>query len=91
MMIRAHEPFRELTTSSEVIDAVGGTAAAAALAATASPTGICSLPSVSNWRSSGRLPPYTFLVFTNELATRGFRASSMLWGIAPVRERNTAS
>ena len=84
MAIRSPSEFIDLETSSEVIDALGGTSAAAALASPGAPGGVCSLPSVSNWRVSGRLPPYTFLLFTTALNGRGYRAPSMLWGIAPV-------
>ena len=82
-MIRGSSQFIDLTTSSEVIDALGGTSAAAELASQGAPGGVCSLPSVSNWRRAGRLPSYTFLLFTVELNARGYRAPSMLWGIAP--------
>lgn len=66
-----------LKTAGEVIDVVGGTAAAARL------TG-GSMGSVSNWRASGRLPPTTFLIFQFALSLKGAIAPSMLWGIRPV-------
>src|SRR4051794_6965420 len=96
MAIRDSSQFTDLTTSSEVIDALGGTSAAATLASRGAPGGFCSLPSVSNWRSAGRIPPYTFLLFTTELIARGYRASPMLWSIAPTarvepRETSTAA
>jgi hypothetical protein len=92
MVIRASEPLKILTTSGEVIDAVGGTAAAARLATTALPSGkTCSLQSVTNWRANGSLPPYTFLVYSAELKKLGYQAASTLWGIAPALEDSTAS
>lgn len=66
-----------LLTASDVIDAVGGTAAAAAL------THQRSLSNVSNWRATNRLPPKTYLQFSAELSARGLSASPTLWGIAP--------
>lgn len=66
-----------LNTASEVIDAVGGTAAAARL------TG-ASMGSVTNWRAAGRMPATYFLVFQLALAEQGFAAPSMLWGIRSV-------
>jgi hypothetical protein len=89
MVIRSPAQFIDLATASEVIDALGGTSAAAALASQGAPGGFCSLPSVSNWRSSGRLPSYTFLLFTVALNARGYRAPSMLWSIAPVPDPAT--
>lgn len=90
-MIRGSAQFTDLATSSEVIDALGGTAATAALASPGAPRGVCSLQSVTNWRSAGRLPAYTFLLFTTALNARGYRAPSMLWGIAPVGGAATRS
>jgi hypothetical protein len=85
MVIRS-TALRELTTASEVIDGLGGTAKTAALAAPFSPKRTCSLQSVTNWRGNGRLPPYTFLVFKAELEARGFLAPPTLWSIAPAPE-----
>jgi hypothetical protein len=66
----------ELKTSSEVIDAVGGTTAAQKLTRKKTPQVI------TNWRRNGRLPPDTYLQFQTELARLGLRASPALWGIA---------
>jgi hypothetical protein len=85
MVIRSG-PLLDLTTASEVIDALGGTAKTATLAAPFSPKRTCSLQSVTNWRSNGRLAPYTFLIFKTELEARGFSAPPMLWSIAPAPE-----
>jgi hypothetical protein len=64
-------------TASDVIDGVGGTAAAARL------TRQRSLSNVSNWRATNRLPPSTYLILTEALAALGKSAPSTLWGIAP--------
>lgn len=63
-----------LTTADEVIDAVGGTLKASRLAR-------ASMPSVSGWRATGRLPSRTFLRFTRALAAQGNSAPPGLWGI----------
>lgn len=65
---------RELQSASEVIDALGGTAATARLTDRRA-------QHVSNWRKTGRLPPDTFLVLKTELNERNCRASPELWGI----------
>jgi hypothetical protein len=85
MMIRSSTDLKELTTASAVIDAVGGTVAAQKL------TQRRFMQSISNWRSSGRLPPDTFLIFSEELVARGFRAPSTLWGITPAGDGVSAS
>jgi hypothetical protein len=72
-----------LNSADEVIDAVGGTAAAARLVA-------ASIASVSNWRARDRLPPRTFLLFEEALDVVGAAASSTLWGIDPPRGARAA-
>lgn len=71
MMIR---PTTILQTADDVIDALGGTGAVAAL------TG-ASIASVSNWRANGRLPPRTFLIVTAALTEIGATAPAALWSI----------
>lgn len=61
-------------TVDQVINTVGGTAAAARLVR-ASPA------SVSNWRAAGRLPSRTFLIFREALAALGATAPAALWSI----------
>jgi len=85
-MIRRSSELKVLGTSGEVIDALGGTSNTARIAASVSPSG-CSPQRVTNWRGSGRLAPFTFLIFTDELTARGFRAPPELWGIKPPPER----
>lgn len=69
---------RELTNARDIIAAMGGNQAVATL------TGR-TMQSVSNWKSDG-LPSKTFLIMTEVLAKRGYRASPKLWGIDPVEE-----
>jgi hypothetical protein len=57
-----------------VIDALGGTAAAAALAGR---TG----PAASNWRATGRIPAEFFLIFAAALARVGKAADPSVYGI----------
>lgn len=78
MTIRSDDASNILETSSQVIDAVGGTTAAAQLADS-------SPQSVNNWRRSGRLAGDTFLIFSEELKERGLRAPLALWGMKPSR------
>lgn len=68
------KPLAVLHSADDVIDAVGGTSAAARLAR-------ASIASVSNWRNAGRLPPRTFLIFRRALAVIGAAAPAALWGI----------
>jgi hypothetical protein len=83
MVIRAQQRPAELTTASDVIDAVGGTGCAQKLTQKKTPQ------VVVNWRSTGRLPPDTFLVFQHELKSRGFTAPASLWGITdPAADRD---
>jgi hypothetical protein len=65
---------KELQTAGDVIDALGGTAATARIVGKKD-------QHVSNWRASGRLPAYTFLILQPELESRGKSAPPGLWGI----------
>jgi hypothetical protein len=71
-----------ISTAGDVIDALGGTAAAAKMLGTKA-----ALQSISNARARNRLPSSTFLLFTDELARVGKRAPPALWGIKPPRRR----
>lgn len=78
MVIRSARPTDILQTSDEVIDALGGTTAAAKL--------VGKLPqSINNSRRSGRLPADTFLIFSEALKARSKRAPTSLWGIRASR------
>lgn len=63
-----------LKTSSDVIDALGGTAATARFTGRKD-------QHVSNWRATGRLPADTFLIISKELERKSLKASPSLWGI----------
>jgi hypothetical protein len=64
----------ELRTVDEVINAVGGTAAAAALAGVKT-------PAVSNWRARGRIPSNKSKMFADRLAQLGKSAEPALFGL----------
>jgi hypothetical protein len=65
-----------LETADAVIDAVGGTAAAAKISGRP-------IQQVSNWRRSGAFAPGTFLKFEAALFALQLRAPAMLWRIEP--------
>lgn len=66
--------MNELATTSEVIDALGGTTRVARL------TGR-KLAAVSNWREKQSFPPSTFLVMQAALAKAERSAPATLWGM----------
>lgn len=70
-----------LSTAQAVIEALDGGTAAARLAG-------CTPQNITNSLARGRLPARTFLIFTDELRDRGFRARASLWGI---KERRAAA
>lgn len=63
-----------LSTASEVIDALGGTAVVARLTKR-------SQQSVTNWRANGRIAPGVFLIMREALEQKGLQASPSIWGI----------
>ena len=74
-----------LTTTDEVMDALGGTGAVAVL------TGRTS-PAASNWRGFDTFPANTYVVMTEALRALGKTAPDSLWGMktAPEQERASA-
>lgn len=66
--------IRALTNADQVIDALGGTSAVAALTGRG-------LSAVSNWRKSGRIATETFLIFDAALKAKSCKASPALWGL----------
>jgi hypothetical protein len=64
--------MRELSTTSEVIDELGGTTAVARLLG-------MSLSRVSNWRAFEHFPPDTFVALQAALAERDATAPASLW------------
>jgi len=70
--------IRRLRTTSEVIDVLGGTVKAAGI--------MKRKPQhITNYRSTGRFPPDTYLIVIAELGKRNCTASPSLWGIAEPR------
>ena len=67
--------MRTLTTTSEVIDALGGTKAVAEL------TGR-TYRAAFNWRSKPKFPSNTFVTIRQELEKRDLYAPLALWGMA---------
>ncbi|ODM77769.1 hypothetical protein A6X20_19120 [Bradyrhizobium elkanii] len=66
--------LKKLGSAREVVDAVGGTFKAAALAG-------CKPPAISNAIARGVLPSATFLIYGAALNELGFVAPPELWGI----------
>lgn len=78
------EPAQELTTTAEVIEALGGVATVASL------TGR-KYGAAFNWKGFVKFPADTFVVMQAELRLRGFAASPALWGmVLPSREHAEA-
>lgn len=75
--------IRNLDNVDAVIDAVGGTAAAARLTSK-------KLQHISNWRSEGRIAHSTFLLFKDELRKRRLKAPPALWGITQPKKKRKA-
>jgi DNA-binding transcriptional regulator YdaS (Cro superfamily) len=69
-----------LATVDDVIEAVGGTAAAAALAGVKP-------PAASNWRARGRIPPGKSMIFAEALKQRGKEANPSVFGLEIVEAR----
>lgn len=71
--------MRTLSTTSEVIDALGGTAEVARL------TGR-KLNAASNWHQFQTFPPDTFLTMQEALSDIGIKAPAWLWRQAPKKK-----
>lgn len=70
------QPLKVLETADAVIDALGGSTAAATLAGRGA-----KVAHASNWRAAGRMPPRTVLIFRVRLAELGMTAPAALWGV----------
>lgn len=68
-----------LATVDDIIDAVGGTRAAASLAGV-------TLPAVSNWRERRRIPSEKFMIFAEALREVGKEAPPELFGFKSAAE-----
>lgn len=71
---------KPIATATGVIEALGGTVAAAKIAETEP-------QSMTNARSKNRLPYPSFLLMTEALSALGKCADPRLWGIKPVKRR----
>lgn len=66
--------LEQISTANDVLEALGGGTKAARLAG-------CSPQNLSNAIRRGRLPPSTFVIFTEALRACGLAAPPELWGI----------
>jgi hypothetical protein len=84
--------MRELTSTSEVFDELGGLTAVAELVGLEdTKPGGRGYKAASNWKSSRAFPSRVYLVMTAALAERGFIASPSLWGmVAPEPAKEAA-
>ena len=64
-----------LKTVEEIVEAVGGNPAAAALAGV-------SAPAISNWKARGQIPAEQYFVFVEALSRVGKRADSAVFSFA---------
>lgn len=62
-----------LTSVEAVIDALGGTAAAADLLG-------LGRPAISNWKFRGAIPPENFMMISEALTVRGLHANPAIFG-----------
>lgn len=70
-----------LDTVDALIEAFGGTAAAAAVASVTP-------PAVSNWRAFGSIPSRYFVVFAEEAERRGIEFDRRIFGFKAAAEAN---
>ena len=63
-----------LSTTDEVIDALGGNVVVAAITETSS-------SAISNWRAAGKFPARTYLLLKAELKARNLVAPDYLWAM----------
>lgn len=71
-----------LETVDDVIEALGGTAAAASLLGVSS-------PAVSNWKERGKIAADKFLLVREALEARGAEASPSVFGFKLIDEART--
>lgn len=74
----------ELSTTSEVMDALGGNVAVAELTGS-------STKAVWNWRGFETFPSNTYVAMTDALVAKGKTAPASLWGMKATAERETAA
>lgn len=78
------QPPKQLETTGEVIDALGGNASVARLCS--SPEEPCSGKAVSNWRKT-LLPAKTYVVLRAALKNSNYEAPDSLWTMIPASEQ----
>ena len=64
----------QLSTTSEVVKALGGIAAVAEMTGS-------SYNAACNWQAFPNFPPKTYLVLSRALRARGYSAPASLWGM----------
>lgn len=69
---------KRLKSARAIITAIGGNGPVAELTGRKT-------QHITNWKTEGRLPANTYLILTEALAERGYRASPELWGITPIK------
>jgi hypothetical protein len=77
------EQIRRLKNASQVIDALGGTVIFGRRYKR-------SKQNVSNYRSTGRLPPEIYLLNVADLQAIGLTAPASIWGIREPRQKSAA-
>jgi hypothetical protein len=78
--------MRNIQTTTEIIDLLGGNHAVAALTD-------ASAKAVSNWRAAGTFPSNTYLLIKSELLRHGITAPDNLWSmreLPPVKRKRSA-
>ena len=74
----------ELSTTGEVIDALGGVPAVSELTGS-------TYKAVFNWKGFDNFPSKTYLVMTGALASKGKTAPASLWGMTASQESERAA
>lgn len=69
--------MQNLTTTGEVIDALGGNAVVAEM------TKAKNKNVIYNWRAAGKFPANTYILFQSELRHRNLTAPDRLWAMRP--------
>jgi hypothetical protein len=73
--------MQQLSSSKDVVDALGGIAAVAAMTGRG-------YSAIAMWRMSGVMPANTYVLLKKELRSRGLSAPDSLWGMT---EKETTS
>jgi hypothetical protein len=76
--------MKKLTSTADVLDALGGTAAAARLLGIKRST-------VSMWKVGGRFPSSSYLALSDVLRSHGIECPPELWGMVPPKRSRTVA